>query len=321
MRDVPVIFCADRRVLPGLHVAAASVLLHRGPSAGTTDFHVISDDLTDADVELLGVTLRGVGRPHRLRRLRVDPSVFKGFPPMRGSWGPYYRLFMCELVDRERSVYLDVDTVCLLDVEALLEEDLGGRPAGFVAEGTIATTADASLRALVPDGHSRPYLNSGVMVADHRAWRQQRITERCMDILQRSPVDRWDQTALNVALADNWAMLDGRYNFATNQRPHWPALASAESARGRILHFLDNPKPWDFMAEALHPHYRIWRDVLGRTALRSFRSWHRTPARRLPRTARAWRGYVQAAKDRALFAAFSRGWIARVKGMGPQAPA
>jgi lipopolysaccharide biosynthesis glycosyltransferase len=318
MQDVPVIFCADRRVLPGLHVAAASVLMHRGPSGGITAFNVISDDLTETDLDLLDGTLRGLGRPFRLRRLRVDPSLFRGFPSMRGSWGNYFRLFACSLLDCERSVYLDVDTICLLDVEEVISSNLTGCPAGFVAEGSVATTADASIRSLITEGQHRPYLNSGVMVVEHASWRRQRVTERCIELLESARVDRHEQTALNVVLADNWALLDGRYNFPTNCRAHWPALAAPGGAHGRILHFLDNPKPWDLMSEVLHPHYRIWREILDQTALRSFRSWHNTPSRRPLRSVRAWRGYLQAAKDRALFTALSRGWISRVKGMEPQ---
>jgi lipopolysaccharide biosynthesis glycosyltransferase len=289
-------------------------LLHCGES-DEIEFHIISNDLADFDFELLAATLEGLGRRYRLMRVRVDQKSFHGFPSMRGSLGPYFRLLMCALVDRPRSVYLDVDTLCLADVRELLDWDLQGHPAAFVAEGTIASTADASARNLMLDDQHRAYLNSGVMVADHGVWRERRVTEDCLDVLRASPVDRWDQTALNVVLNGGWARLDARFNVPTNRRAAWPDLARPGGASGSILHFLDYPKPWDFLAEWVHPHYRIWRETLDRTAMRSFRSWHGTPVRRFPRTAQAFRGYRQAAKDRLLFGALKRGWIAEVKGM------
>lgn len=313
MSLVPVVFCCDRRVLPGLHVAAASVLLHSGES-DEVEFHIISNDLASSDFDLLAATLEGLGRRHRLKRVRVDPASFHGFPSMRGSLGPYFRLLMCALIDRPRSVYLDVDTLCLANVRELLDWDLQGHAAAFVAEGTIASTADASVRNLMRGEQHRAYLNSGVMVADHGAWRARRVSEDCLDVLRASPVDRWDQTALNVVLDGKWARLDARFNIPTNRRAAWPMLLGRRST-GHVLHFLDYPKPWDLFAEWLHPQYGIWRDVLNRTAMRSFRSWHRTPVRRFPGTAQAWRGYRQAAKDRLLFGALQRGWISSVKGM------
>lgn len=315
MDPVQVIFCADRRVLPGLHVAAASVLLHRSSARAGTDIHVISDDLSDADMGLLDATLRGIGRRYSLSRLCVDPAVFSGFPSMRGSWGAYYRLFICSLLDRPRSVYIDVDTVCMADVADLAAVDLSGRPAGFVSEGSFATNADASIRALLPANPSMPYLNSGVMVADHAAWRSQQVTERCMDVLRKSPVDRWDQTALNYVLADNWFALEPRFNYATNIRSHWPTLADPERVRGHIVHFLDYPKPWDLLAEIVHPHAWLWNDMLARTEMRSFRSWHRSPCRRRPRSGREWSGYYRTFKSRLLHDAWRSGWMSSVKGM------
>ena len=314
MSEVPVVFCADRRVLPGLHVAAASVLSHVGAGV-PVDFHVISNDLSCSDIQLLDETLSALGRPFRLSQVRVDPVLFRSFPTMRGSLGNYFRLLIHSLVDHPRSVYMDVDTLCLADVRELLEWDLGGHPAGFVAEGSIASTADASVRRLVSTLHDRPYLNSGVMVMDHAAWSEAKVTERCIELLHEEAVDRHEQTALNVVLADGWAKLDARFNLPTNRRPAWPDLARPGGPSGSILHFLDYPKPWDFLAEWVHPHYRIWRETLDRTAMRSFRSWHGTPVRRFPRTPQAFRGYRQAAKDRLLFGALKRGWIAEVKGM------
>jgi lipopolysaccharide biosynthesis glycosyltransferase len=111
--------------------------------------------------------------------------------------------------------------------------------------------------------------------------------------------------------------LDERFNCITNMRKIWPALRPAAGPTGRLLHFVDYPKPWSLFGEFVHPQARLWRAQLQKTALGRFRSWHATPARRLPANRKAWNGYKKAFKDRLLFAGYSRGWLKRVKGMVP----
>ena len=82
-----------------------------------------------------------------------------------------------------------------------------------------------------------------------------------------------------------------------------------------MVHYLDYPKPWDFLGEFVHPQYRLWRSVLDKTAMRGFRSWHATPSRKFPKTRKAWAGYKKSLKDRLLFAGYSSGWISKVKGV------
>lgn len=315
MSRATVVFCADRRVIPGLHVAAASVLLQRRSPGQETKFVVISDDLAGKDLQLLARTLSGIGGRHSLERKSVDSSALRAFPSMAGSWGAYYRLFIPAVVACERSVYIDVDTLCCVDVAELLEADIGPSPAAFVAEGTVGSTADASIRRLMPGKDRLPYLNSGVMVADHRRWNAQLVTERCLRLLQAQAVDRWDQTALNVILEGEWFVLDRRFNFATNCRANWPSLTKPEGRRGKILHFLDSPKPWDPFGEWIHPQHSLWQEVLDMTEMRHFRSWKAMSWARIPRNVPVLKRYANALKDRALFSGYSRGWLRRVKGV------
>jgi len=309
-----IVFCADRRVLAGLHVAAYSVLAsHQGKDA-TVCFHLFVDGLTAADIALLHETLQAAGPPFRLEQHRIDTRAFARFPNMRGSWGTYFRLLAPEMLTVDRFTYLDVDIVCGLDVADFLSLDLGSHPAGFLAETTIQAGADHSLKARLPAGTDGPYFNAGVMVVDCPRWREQQVTERCFEFLQTGPAKLWDQTALNYVLRDNWQPLERRFNCIANWRSNWPAFKAGEYG-GKIVHFLDHPKPWDLLGELLHPQYALWRSVLDRTKMRGFRSWQAGPGRKFPATKSAWKSYKKVAKDRLLFSGYSRGWFNRIKGV------
>lgn len=312
---IHIVFCADRRVLPGLHVAAYSVVVNHLDSNSLVHLHVLSNDLTPSDINTLHVTLRGTGQDYVLEMQPVSSNLFSKFPSMSGSFGAYFRLLAPQLIQAERIIYVDVDTVCHLDVSDLNAVDLGRHPAGFVAEATIQTVPDRSVADRLPHDGDKPYLNSGVMVVCRSLWIERHVTERCMNFLHEGAAQYWDQSALNYVLVGDWKPLDTRFNFISNWRKNWPILCDESKIKGKLIHFLDNPKPWDYLGEWVHPQYRHWRSVLDQTAMRGFRSWHATRARKFPNTPKAWNGYRKLLKDRLLFAGYSRGWIKSVKGV------
>jgi lipopolysaccharide biosynthesis glycosyltransferase len=314
-RQVHVVFCCDRRVLPGLHVAAFSCVRSVADRGRRPHVHVFSQDLTAIDIALLDQSLTGCGRTYRLEHHRISPPDLSGFPSMRGSWGAYLRLFVPASLSVERFVYLDVDIVCLADVTELVDRDLHGAPAAFMCETTMGATPDASVLRFLPGHEGSPYLNSGVMVVDREAWVRQRVTERCMELLRSGPVDRHEQTALNVVLLGNWCQLEERFNFQSNRRANWPALRDPGMRLGKIIHFLDHPKPWDVVAELVHPHFGLWNDVLLQTQMKRFRSWEPWEGRRFPKGGLALRRYANSVKERMLFWGYSRGLLRSVKGV------
>jgi lipopolysaccharide biosynthesis glycosyltransferase len=314
-KSIHVAFAADRRVLPGLHVAAYSMLENHRDQGTRVHLHLFSNDITSADLALLKTSLEGTCRDYEMSFHSVDEKKFTDSPSMGGSWGAYFRIMMPGLIDADRIVYLDVDTLCRMDVAEFLYLDLGGHPAGFVIETTFASTPDLSLKSLFQDAGENPCFNSGVMVVDRKKWMEKRVTERCLEFMAHHHAQYFDQTTLNYVLFKDWQALESRFNFYSNSRINWPFLKDDKSAEGKIIHFLDNPKPWDFGAEKVHPHYHLWRFVLDKTAMRGYRSWKFSAGRDLPRTSKALQGYKKAIKDRILFSLYSGGILKKIKGL------
>ena len=310
-----IVFCADRGVLPGLHVAAFSLLRRISPAAGLTRFTLFSDAFTDSDMALLDQTLRSLAKPFSLELRRVEPSAFAGFPPLNGSWATYYRLHAAKVMPAERFLYVDADTLCDVDVSALQNLDMDSAPAAWVPEAPLPQAVDQDIARQLGNRADDFYFNAGVMLINVEAWRRQKVSETAMEfIAARRPVFH-DQSALNVVLHQQAIRLDDKFNCMSNMRKNWPALRRPPGEMNCLVHFLDYPKPWDWMSELVHPQYPLWRSVLDQTAIKSFRSWHKTPARKFPRTRKAWLGYKKAAKDHLLFAGYSRGWLKQIKGV------
>jgi lipopolysaccharide biosynthesis glycosyltransferase len=302
-----VVFCADRNVLPGLHVAAYSVLEHY--SGDDLVIHVFSDQLQDRDVDLLRDTLNSSGRPYCLELCRIDPGSLNKCPSLHGSWAPYFRILAAEAIRVPRFLYLDVDIVCKLDVRDFAGIDLNGFPAAFVPEGPISTSADRGLVQFLGSAAHGAYFNSGVMWVDTQAWKDLHVTDACLDYLSHGPADYWDQSALNYVLRGRYTQLDSRFNFIANKRDHWPCLKRTGGLEGTLLHLVDHPKPWDFLGEFVHPQFHIWARSLAGTAMRGYRSYVTRTARTLRLPLTHWQAYKRTLKDRLLFACYRRGWL------------
>jgi lipopolysaccharide biosynthesis glycosyltransferase len=315
-----IVFCVDRSVLPGLHVAAYSLLERISPVVAQTRFFIFSDALDDADIALLRKSLASLNKPFALELRRVDAALFASFPSLNDSLAAYYRLVVPQILDVERFLYVDADTLCDADVNELQSLDMGKSPAGLVPEAPLAGAVDRFVADQLGNSPVEPYFNSGVILVNVAEWRRQRVTELAMEYITMHRPPFHDQSALNVVLHGNAKSLNGRFNCIANMRKNWPALRKPCGQTGVLVHFLDYPKPWNFLGEFVHPQFRLWRNTLDRTAMKQFRSWHASPSRKFPINRKAWTGYKKALKDRLLFAGYSHGWLKNVKGV-PEAKA
>ncbi|NET31563.1 MAG: glycosyltransferase family 8 protein [Cyanothece sp. SIO1E1] len=310
-----IVFCADHRVLPGLHVATYSLLDRVNTSISQLIITIFSDALDDADMDLLDQTLQRTGKPYSLTLHRITPTIFAKFPMLNDSWATYYRLYAAQVIDADRFLYVDADTLCDLDVSGLQFFEMGDKPVAWVPEAPLHHAADRNVAKQLNGNEFDIYFNAGVMLINSVAWRQQNISERAMDYISTHRPIFHDQSALNVLLHRNAISLDPKFNCISNIRTNWPAIKKNYGSIGKLIHFVDYPKPWDLSAEWVHPQYALWRSVLDKTAMSNFRSWHRTAARRLPQSSKAWSGYWKSTKDQLLFFCYQKGWLSQVKGM------
>lgn len=312
-----IVFCADRRVLPGLHVVTYSLLEKIQLAAATSQvyFFVFSNELDEADMDLLRQTLLPLKKNFTLKLSRLNTEQLAKFPLLNGSLAAYYRLLAAQMMDVEQFLYLDVDMLCEVDVSELISLNMGDAPAGLVSEATLALAVDRFTSEQLGNSLVEPYFNSGVILVNVAEWRRQQVTERAMAYIANHRPPFHDQSALNYVLYRKVYELDAKYNYFTNMRRHWPTLCRQQGQTDRLLHFLDYPKPWNLLGEFVHPQYECWHSVLKKTAMKNFHSWQGASLRQLPKTRKALVGYKKALKDRWLFAGYSRGWIKHVKGV------
>ncbi len=309
-----IVFCADKRVLPGLHVSAYSLLDRISPDVTVTHFHIFSDALDDGDIALLNQTLGSLKKPFSLELRRVDPAQFQDYPSLNGSWATYFRLIAVPMMNVERILYVDSDILCDVDVSLLATLDMMGCPVAWVQEAPLRHAVDREVATQLGDSTHEFYHNAGIMLIDVPEWKRQGITQKAMDyIINNRPLFH-DQSALNVVLHGKAMSLDEKYNTISNMRKNWHCFTRSYGQVNRLIHFLDYPKPWDLGAELIHPQYSLWGTVLEKTVMRNFRSWHNTLGRSWPRSEKARKGYKKALKDKMIFTIYSKRWIKNIIG-------
>ena len=97
-----VIFGADQNVIPGLHVAALSVLLNYTNKERTLHFHVFTDTQTAEDLSVLRKTLDVTRHPYVLETHRADASMLREYPALRDTGAAVFRLLAPQVISAER---------------------------------------------------------------------------------------------------------------------------------------------------------------------------------------------------------------------------
>lgn len=191
----------DRQFLPGL------VALHNSIRRNSPGCHLAcltyGDDSLRGEVEALGIEVR--------HNEDINAHLPEGEGTEEGCRPMYARLLIPAIYGD--AVWLDADQVVLADLSPLKQPF--AEPVAAVASYSLSRTV---IGIEVPDVDS---LYSGLMVFNSQKWREQRITERCIDLMNNSPGVRFRfvvQSVLSVVLAGDFHRLSDEWQgFATRR--------------------------------------------------------------------------------------------------------
>jgi len=279
-------YCADRLMSPSLHVSLFSVLTH---ARDKVRLWLYLEDYASREIDRLKRTILSARPDAEVGFIRLDLGVFKAFRPFYGSYLPYARLLLPEVIPAERFLYLDADTLCTADCRFLMDLDLGDSIVGMRSEGPVSSVRDRDL--LLASGMSEDDLayNSGVIVFDGRKWREESVGERILEFGRKNSAYLFtaDQVCLNAVLKGRIAPL--AYNWNECVHPVRSGERGQETAllgRSAIYHFLGNPKPWDIGAFLFSPGWPLFARYVSRS-----RTWDEVARHYIRRDSveRAWR--------------------------------
>jgi lipopolysaccharide biosynthesis glycosyltransferase len=263
-RKIAVAFCSDSLMKVPLHVAVASLLTHLSPSI-EPHFYLLVTGFSDQDKDDLRRTMDVQKRNYRLTFLSNEKiKKFRRLPSLHGSSSIYYRLLLPDLIDEPRILYLDADTLPIVDLAPLFTCDMRDYVAGFVVDGSVESSLERTFFLKLGRSLQSPLFNSGVMLLNPPEWRNLKYWDQVLEFLDKygTQLLSHDQTVLNALFAENCFHLDPSFNIKV-----YPRRDASLSKGPGIYHFLGSPKPWDLGGRVLFPHAKPWFDALDQTAL------------------------------------------------------
>ena len=248
MNNTISISCAsDEAYYCGLLVTLHSLVSHA--TEGTSLVcHVLDTGLCESSRHDLVRRLAAIpGRNATVEYHKVDASRFDGLPKWRGGYTAYVRLFLEDiLVDEDFTIYTDIDTLWLRDVNelwAMREKTpvLAAVPDGSGIDGLSSGAYTAKLFA----AHGRKivssaYFCSGLFLMNLKELRARSFSKQWMVFLREKPdlLDFPDQNLYNWFFpVPDTLLLDWR----------WGEFSTAYGQRGvsepRVIHYA-RQAPW-----------------------------------------------------------------------------
>ena len=238
-------------------------LLAATPDASRLRIHVIDTGITDASWQRLADAVGRHPAPPVLNRKVFPRERLEGLN-IPGPRSPlvYARLFLPELLECERVLYLDSDLLVFRDVLELESVDLTGMACAAVINED-AGTLDFDLSreeyeklGLDPRSH---YFNAGVLYLNLSYWRSHGLTGRCLDFLKNHRFRLADQSALNAVMNGQILPIDRQWNRLANH------LSPEEASDPHCVIHYTTRKPWSL--QSTNPAMILWRKFAEDTGL------------------------------------------------------
>jgi lipopolysaccharide biosynthesis glycosyltransferase len=271
------VFGADDNHAMALAVALYSALIHLERGC-TLYLYVI-------DVGIGRLNKRRLRRIANFDHLEVYLEWVKpNFPPTtelrvteRLTAATYSRFLIADFVSErfDKAIYLDCDVMVESNLMNLWKEEISDHALlavrSFVnpyvsSSGGVVNYEDLGLR---PDN---PYFNAGVLVLNLKRWRSERFAETLFDYVRQYKhfMNTCSQEPLNAVLADDWGMLDPKWNVVQQilfmeryEASDYGDKIKAERENllnKAYIHHVTSTKPWELNCE--HPGKVKWRRYL-----------------------------------------------------------
>lgn len=251
-------FAVDDKYIDYIGVAMYSIIKNN-PNL-SIHFHILTDKISQDNHHRLLQMVPKVG--FRVSVYCLNTHYFEQLQTSRYfSTAMYFRMAIPTLLqDVARKVlYLDADTLCLGELNALFALDLCNHAVAAVTDHLDEVSFE-TYKSIARFGFDlvNPYFNSGVILFDTARWHELDVNAKLKQLIVHigdKPLHFPDQDLLNIALQGHVRFLSDRYNWVYWGR--WPYYLEHHAHNLKIVHFIGSVKPWHQVG--FHPLYEQYK--------------------------------------------------------------
>lgn len=124
----------------------------------------------------------------------------------------FARLFIADMINEEKILYVDCDTICNGSVEEFWNTDLSGMMIAGVQD-----TVSEEIKTKIGLTKSDHYINAGIILIDLDKWRLNKCTEKAVDYINKHNgyVMHNDQGVINALFKNDIKIVSPKYNAMT----------------------------------------------------------------------------------------------------------
>lgn len=179
---------------------------------------------------------------------------------LQHSLNAYNKMMIPNFIKEKYVLYLDCDTIPLMDITQFAFEMIDRFPLGAVPTQKVKSCLDKEVVLEYGMEEKSNYFNSGVLFINTHLWRECRLSETCVRFAEKlgQRAISHDQTVLNIVFNGNFAQLEHKFNKIVSPRYNF---GSFQKNSENILHFIGSPKPWEYLAGHLNPAASKWIEI------------------------------------------------------------
>lgn len=234
-KTIPIILASDNNYSVPLGITIFSILFNKG-SNYDIDFYILENKINEVDKEKITEMVQASGCT--VTFLSVDIFLNDNFLPEIGylKKATYSRLFIPDIIDREKVIYLDTDIIVNGELIELFNTNI---------ETCFAAIKEPDTEKILSkknDPLLKRYFNAGVLLIDTKKWKEYQITQKALEFINKFPekIEYADQDALNYTCQNLWEELDRKYNYEiVYNEPN-------QSKDPVVTHYIGNIKPWHY---------------------------------------------------------------------------
>ena len=170
--------------------------------------------------------------------VKPDDEKLKNCKIFKGNYlskAAYYRLLIPELINCEKIIYLDCDTIVNSSLYELFNKNFGNN----LALGVADVTKEKHSKRL----NLNKYVNAGVLLLNTEQMKKENTLEKILNWIENNPdkIELHDQDIINASINDRIEYIDEKFKVQARRNN----LTKFDKIKDPvIIHFISSRKPW-----------------------------------------------------------------------------